>query len=437
MKRLPIMLLLAAVVMAGCSKPKDEAMYVRIAPSILTRVSALRFDAGDRIGLTVVRGSETWADNRLMTYDGAAFAAPGFIWYDQRDEPSTLTAYHPYSEAGLPEEFTVETDQRSGCAPSDLLGACRTDVMPGTTPVAMLFHHLMSQLTLVVTNTSSSRVTGITLGGFVPTAEVDFAALTAAARAGVPAADIRTCCVTENASYRAVLVPQRGSLTVRVATDDGRERTETLEDVALESGWRYDMAVKVTEDDIALTISAEIEDWQDGGLLGGGSGGEEVLTYAGENYRTVTVGGRVWMAENLRYLPQEAAIGTGVWYPEGGEKVAARQGLLYDHALAVGEAPSANAPVQGICPAGWHVPDRDELAALAEAQRVDGFFCCAGIWLADSGRYGSSSKGYLMGATLQNGKFDCLSYTDTAGGEPQLATQTRGGCGVSLRCVRD
>lgn len=434
MKRLPFAFLLCAIIGTGCSKQRDEAMYVRIAPSILTRVTALRFEAGDRIGLTVVRGAEIWADNRPMTYDGAAFSAPGFVWYEQRDEPSTLMACHPYSEAGLPHEFTVETDQSGGCGPSDLLGACRTDIRPGTTPVGMLFRHLMAQLTLIVTNTSSARVTGITLCGFSPTAEVDFVALTAKARAGVPVADIRTFCVTENASYRAVLVPQRAAMTVRVTTDDGRERVETLSDAALESGWRYDLAVRVAEDDIALTLSGEIQDWQDGGSLGGS--GEGALTWDGVSYRTATIGGREWMAENLRYLPAGAAIGTGVWYPEGGEIVAAAKGLLYDHAVAVGTDSYAAGPVQGICPPGWHIPDRDELSALAAAKRADDFFCCAGMWLA-SGRYGSSSKGYLMGATLQGEKFDCLSYTDVAGGEPQLTTQTRGACGVSVRCIRD
>lgn len=435
MKKILIASLLAAAA-AGCTAPHDDPMYLKIAPTIQTRVSALHFDPGDRIGLTMVKGAETWADNRLLTYDGAAFAAPDLLWYDRLDEPSTLIAYHPYSEAGLPVEFAVGTDQRSGCGPSDLLGAYRTDVLPGSNPVSMVFKHLMAQLTLVVDNTSSSKVTGITLGGFVPTAEVDFATLSATAKKGIPATDLRTFCVAENTSYRAVLVPQTAALTVRVATDDGRELSETLSEAALESGLRYDLSVEVTPEKIALQLSGEITDWQDGGSLGGGSNDEETITYGGERYRTLRIGGRVWMAENLRYLPAGATIGTGVWYPEGEAQVLATQGLLYDHAFAVGSAGKGTSPVQGICPAGWHIPDRDELAALIGAPERDGdFLCCAGIWFSSTGRYGSSSKGYLMGASSEGGKFDCLSYT--AGGEPLLTTLTSGDCGVSVRCVKD
>lgn len=436
MKKTLIASLLVAAAGAGCAKQPDGPVYVRIAPTILTRVTALHFDAGDRIGLTVRKGAETWAENRLMIYDGSAFAAPDLIWYDQWNEPSTLTACYPYFEAGLPAEFTVEADQRSGCGPSDLLGAYRTDVTPGSTPVSMLFHHLMAQLTLVVDNTTSSKVTGITLSGFAATADVDFTTLSSAAKKGVPATDIRTFCVTENVSYRAVLVPQRAALTVRVATDDGREREETLSEAALESGLRYDLAVKVTQEKISLTLSGEISDWQDGGSIGGGSGESGSLSYGEDTYRTATIAGRVWMAENLRFLPAGAAIGTGVWYPEGEASVLATQGYLYDHAFAVGAAGKGASPVQGICPPGWHIPDGAELATLIGApERDGGFLCCAGIWFASTGRYGSSSKGYLMGASSQDGKFDCLSYA--AGGQPLLTTLTSGECGVSVRCVKD
>lgn len=432
MKRTLIAFLCSAAVGAGCSESQEEMLYVKVAPTIRTRVSALHFDAGDRIGLTAVKGADTWADNRLMTYDGAAFSAPGFIWYDNPDEPSTLTAYYPYSEAGLPVEFTVASDQRNGCAASDLLGAYRTEVTPGTTPVSMLFHHLMSQLTLVVTNTSSAKVAGIRVCGLSPTAEVDFTALTAAAKSGVPAADVEAFCVREDAAYRVVLVPQRAALTVRVSLDNGRNLDRTLSEVALESGWRYDLAVRVTDEDIALTLSGEISDWQDGGSLVD----ESALTYEGETYRTVRIGGQVWMAENLRYIPAGGRIGTGVWYPAGGRDVVAELGLLYDHGFATGNAGTTSAPVQGICPPGWHIPDRDELAALVgDPGLADDFFCCAGIWFTKTGNYGSSSKGYLMGATVQGAKFDCVSYT--SGGEPLVAALSNGECGVSLRCVKD
>lgn len=90
-----------------------------------TRVTGLHFDTGDRIGLSIAKGSETYVQNVLMTYDGTAFTAADLLWYNDSNEKSTLTAYHPYSEQGMPAEFSVATDQTSGGASSDLLVAVK------------------------------------------------------------------------------------------------------------------------------------------------------------------------------------------------------------------------------------------------------------------------------------------------------------------------
>lgn len=92
----------------------------------------------------------------------------------------------------------------------------------------MLFYHLMSQLTIVITNNSDAAVSGVAVGGFVPTASVDLSVPTASAKAGVAAAEIETFEVTPDASYRAILVPQQGALTVTVSTRDGKSRSKTL-----------------------------------------------------------------------------------------------------------------------------------------------------------------------------------------------------------------
>lgn len=76
-------------------------------PTIETRVTGLYFDAGDRIGLTVMMdGSGPYVENRMMTYNGSTFTSPGFLWYNDLNVTSTLTAYYPYSATGTPEEFT-------------------------------------------------------------------------------------------------------------------------------------------------------------------------------------------------------------------------------------------------------------------------------------------------------------------------------------------
>lgn len=377
MKRQLLLALLAAGLAAapGCADKRDAVPGIRITPSIKTRVTGLHFDTGDCIGLTVTKNGSDYVRNHQMTYDGSAFTASGLLWYNDLNETSTLTAYFPYSASGVPDEFSVARDQSAGCASSDLLGAVAKNVTPTGTPVGMLFYHLMSQLTIVITNNSDAAVSGVAVGGFVPTASVDLSVPTASAKAGAAAAEIETFEVTPDASYRAILVPQQGALTVTVSTRDGKSRSKTLSSATLESGRRYDMSVLVTNIDIELKLSGEVSDWEDGGSLDEGDGGEaSELEYGGDTYRTAKIGGQVWMAENLRYQPAGTEIGDGVWYPEEGLSAVAEKGLLYDYKTVTGGATvRSGTPLRGICPEGWHVPALAELEALLAAGPAAGF----------------------------------------------------------------
>lgn len=434
----------AVVVAAGCAKSESDVYLVRIAPTISTRVTGMYFDTGDRIGVTITKGSETYAGNVEMTYDGTAFAS-GLVWYGGMNEKSTLTAYYPYDEKGMPAEFTVAADQTAGTASSDLLVAVKKDATPASAPVGMLFNHLLSQLTIVVANSSDSPVSGVAVGGLVPVAEVDFDVPAASVKAGAAAADVRAFEVTPDAAYRAILVPQQAALTVTVTTADGKSHTKTLSSALLEGGRRYDMSVNVTNIDIEVKLSGEIGDWVDGGSLGdgGSSGGSGTLAYAGATYRTATFGDREWMTQSLRYVPDEALLKNGVWYPCRGNAEAvdteyvADRGMLYSFKTAIGGA-AAGTPVQGICPPGWHIPDITELQQLvASPEYTDAFFTCAGMWNAEDRRYISETKGYLMSCTTSDGgaTYSAL-YFLASGGKPETVPYPAGN-GVSLRCVKD
>lgn len=436
---------LAVLIAAGCAESEKGTLCVKIAPAIRTRVTGLHFDTGDRIGLTISKGSAPYAENVPMTYDGTAFTASGLSWYNDLNEKSVLTAYYPYAEGGRPDEFTVSSDQTQGNGSSDLLAAVKTDVTPVSAPVGMIFYHVMSQLTIVVSNSSSAAVTGVSVGGLVPTAEIDYSAPKAAAKSGVAAAEVKACEVKSGATYRAILVPQQAALTVTVTTDDGRSHTKTLSSAQLESGRRYDMSVLVTNEEIQISLSGDIGDWEDGGSLdgsGSGDGGDDdsqTLSYGGVTYRTTTVGETVWMAENLRYVPDEALLTKGIWYPDGNEdaEYVREHGMLYSFTAALGGAQAVSgAPVRGICPAGWHVPYIDELQTLAAGS--DFGFTLAGMWNSVSNNYVSSAKsGYLMSATTDDGgsSYSVLLFY-ASGGNPAISPQTAAN-GVSLRCVKD
>lgn len=435
---------LAVLIAAGCAESEKGTLCVKIAPAIRTRVTGLHFDTGDRIGLTISKGSAPYAENVPMTYDGTAFTASGLSWYNDLNEKSVLTAYYPYAEGGRPDEFTVSSDQTQGNGPSDLLAAVKTDVTPVSAPVGMIFYHVMSQLTIVVSNSSSAVVTGVSVGGLVPTAEIDYSMPKAAAKSGVAAAEVKACEVKPGATYRAILVPQQAALTVTVTTDDGRSHTKTLSSAQLKSGRRYDMSVLVTNEEIQISLSGDIGDWEDGGSLDGSGGGDDgddsqTLSYGGVTYRTTTVGETVWMAENLRYVPDEALLTKGIWYPDGNEdaEYVREHGMLYSFTVALGGAQVVSgAPVRGICPEGWHVPYIDELQTLAAGP--DCGFTLAGMWNSVSKNYVSSAKsGYLMSATTDDGgsSYSALLFY-ASGGNPSPSSLPAGN-GVSLRCVKD
>ena len=495
------------LLLSGCSRDEDSHPEVQIYP-VLSRVTGLYFDRGDRIGLTISRASGDYVVNHPMEYDGSVFkAAAGLLWYENARDSSTLTAYYPYSDTGAPTQFRVAVEQRLGYESSDLLGAVQRSVVPGKAPIGMTFYHLMTQLSVKITNQTGSPVVEVAIGGTAIDALVDLSVPKAVVRPDAGSATIRAYEVIPDSVYRAILVPQQATLTVSVSFGNGETRTETIENASLESGRSYNLPVVVSDDSalkIEVGLSGEIADWVDGGELtgsgntggedpddgedsgggtgtepggetggetgggtgtepggetggetGGGTGTEpgggtdvnpddgsgdtpQGLDYEGEHYRTIEIDGVVWMADNLRYKPSGAQIGSGLWYPyEDDAAAVATKGYLYDYKVASGGSMSANPPVRGICPEGWHIPDRSELQALAESpNRPDDFFCIAGFYMYSDtqDRYGSETKSMLMGVASSSTHCDVLSFTTTTGPVlgPYLSTY-----GMSLRCVKD
>lgn len=113
------------------------------------------------------------------------------------------------------------------------------------------------------------------------------------------------------------------------------------------------------------------------------------LDYAGVKYHTVKMAdGRIWMAENLRFVPEGKTVSTskddianGVWGPIdldaktiiNDEAKIKEVGLLYNAESAFGVEPGTINETnyatfegcQGICPDGWHIPTGAELFKLA------------------------------------------------------------------------
>jgi len=109
------------------------------------------------------------------------------------------------------------------------------------------------------------------------------------------------------------------------------------------------------------------------------------------NYKTVKIGEQTWMAENLAYLPAVNPFLKGsftdpycyVYDYQGTDTAAARQqasyktyGVLYNWPAAIaGAAGSGTNPsmVQGVCPAGWHLPRDAEWSQLESYLITNGY----------------------------------------------------------------
>ena len=102
------------------------------------------------------------------------------------------------------------------------------------------------------------------------------------------------------------------------------------------------------------------------------------------HYPVVRIGTQTWMAENLRYLPSvvdSGAVSNTIpyYYVYGyhGTNVTDAKatayysiyGVLYNWPAAMNEAPSSSSNpsgVQGVCPAGWHLPSDAEWTELTD-----------------------------------------------------------------------
>jgi uncharacterized protein (TIGR02145 family) len=111
----------------------------------------------------------------------------------------------------------------------------------------------------------------------------------------------------------------------------------------------------------------------------------------GQTYKTVKIGEQVWMAENLNY---NYDLGSAKSFCYEDDSINCdRYGRLYSWSAVMDSAGlfSTNGmgcgvkkectpqyPIQGVCPEGWHVPNKEELLTLLEAvggkQKENGYF---------------------------------------------------------------
>jgi len=94
----------------------------------------------------------------------------------------------------------------------------------------------------------------------------------------------------------------------------------------------------------------------------------------GKVYKTVQIGTQTWMAENLNYGGETGEVGSCY---AGDVANCSKFGRLYDWTTAMEVPPSfastlwggSDVKHQGVCPAGWHIPNQAEWAGLTSLVR--------------------------------------------------------------------
>jgi hypothetical protein len=252
--------------------PEPTSRRVVISPAItlptnssITRATELSFEAGDEIGGTITKEDGTvHAKNAPMSYRDGVFVGDT-DWYDGT-AASKIVAYYPWSATGVPTAFSVATEQTTGYATSDLMGAVRADAAPSNSPVSMTFRHLMAKLLINVIQTDED-IRSVVLQNSIPAATIDAANLTVSAIPTAPAADIIAQQVTRNSLYRAIVVPQKVALSIVVTTTAGKTYTHKLTSAEINGGEQYNANVKIADGKIDVSLSGEIVNWTDGDRL--------------------------------------------------------------------------------------------------------------------------------------------------------------------------
>ncbi len=98
-----------------------------------------------------------------------------------------------------------------------------------------------------------------------------------------------------------------------------------------------------------------------------------------KEYEAVRISSKIWMAENLAYLPRVSPSfdqgGMWVYGYSGFDPAAAKATENYTKYGCLYDWPTATSPNNGngrdICPPGWHLPDDDEWKSLEQALGMD------------------------------------------------------------------
>ncbi len=231
-----------------------------------------------------------YANNRITANGTGGFTYRTPMFFPSDGTAVDLYAVHPYgatTSLATPLTFAVQADQtqQGNYLGSDLLLGARTNVAPQSDAIPLTFRHKLSKLDFVITTGSTTidlnRLTGINVLNSLPetTLRIDNGEISAAT--GTPStiraygvANVTGGLGSQSATgFTAIVVPQTatGAQPLFELIIDGRSRFHTpAAPVSFAAGTKYTVTLDVSVNGVSLT--SRIEDWTDGGTIGGPAG---------------------------------------------------------------------------------------------------------------------------------------------------------------------
>ena len=449
----------AGSLFSSCSKEEvssgaqDLRITVQASVAAPTKATDNAFEAGDAIGLSVVKwldGAEQnlsgtrLEDNVKFTNTAGTFVSDAVPYFADATSKNTFYAYYPYNDNGFDANAStlgvaVQTDQTgAGLSKSDYMAAVTRNVVPNGKPVALDFKHVLSKITIELKagrgiTLDELKTASVTLKNFRTRGMYDMDAKTFSDLSE------KTDILPNGALVRngemltglsAIVVPQQrrgGESVFYVVYDNTTMAYKPSSDFTFESTREhvFTATVSLTPQGPALEVGSEIFDWETGKTIAGNAElpaspvTETVKDIEGNEYPVVEIAGLKWMGANLKSTkfndgsPIEKKEGgnmawSGLTTPaycalNNADENLAKYGPLYTHyVVAAGN----------ICPDGWRLPTAEEFRLLLPV-----VYKSPADLLADDGSWDASLKATNKTgfAALPGGvSYDFAFYDDEA-----------------------
>ena len=217
---------MAVIVASSCQRILQEeapcSMSIDfIHPNCLTKSTSTAFENGDKVGLYVVETpsplqvSGNYVNNLEATYNGSQWTGDSGLKWPSTTSVCDIYAYYPYMEVRsiTSAPFSVMEDQSGGIGPCDFLWGKVIGQEYTAEAIPLQFNHKLSKITL-------NLVKGIDYVGDLPSNALFYVLSTvtdatidlttgSVTKDSHASAKIITCHKIDDATYEAVIVPQR------------------------------------------------------------------------------------------------------------------------------------------------------------------------------------------------------------------------------------